>query len=399
MKSKQFLFWARVLLLVFSTAAICLAQSDTARLQGTVTDQQAAAVKGAGVTVTSTDTGRISTTTTNEYGYYTVTALPPGNYHIAVSMKGFKTLERDLALQVAQLGVADFQLQVGEVTQTITVEAGSPVVDAQDSAIGQVEESRQVTQLPLNGRDFTAVALLAPGVTRGLPTGIATGANNNAETFRFGEEGGGALAVNGLRPQADNFILDGIDNNEALVNTIVFFPPADAIDEFRVQTSVAPAQYGRAGGALVITSLKSGTNDIHGSAFWFNRNKELNAESFFTSPDTPTPAFSRNQFGGTVGLPIIKNKLFFFADYEGLRQKIPGSPGYTTVPTDAMRTGDFSELLCGNTAPLVSGDTCPRSTGLSTPVAILDPTTGAEFMGGGNPNVISTDRINSVGQA
>lgn len=400
MNTKSVFLWVRVVLMLFMATGVCFAQSDTARLQGTVTDSQAAVLSGATVTVTSTDTGRASTVTTNNLGYYSVSALPPGHYKVDVAMKGFKTVSRELALQVAQVGVADFQLAIGAQTETIEVVAGSPVINSQDSALGDVVESRQITELPLNGRNFTQLATLVPGVTRGLPTGAATGANNNAETFRFGEEGGAALAVNGLRPQADNFILDGIDNNEALVNTIVFFPPADAIDEFRVQTSVASAQYGRAGGALVVTSLKSGTNDIHGSAFWFNRNKELNAESFFTSPGTPTPSFSRNQFGGTLGMPIIKNKLFVFADYEGLRQKIPGSPGYTTVPTDAMRQGDFSELLCGNTAPIVSGDTCPKSTGLSTPIAILDPTTGAEFMGSGaQPNVIPTNRINSVGQA
>jgi Carboxypeptidase regulatory-like domain len=399
MRTKQFRNWALLLLIICSTAAVCLAQSDTARLQGTVTDAQGAAVNGAGVTVTSTETGRVSATTTNELGYFTVSALPPGNYQVDVTQKGFKKVSRTLELQVAQVGVADFQLQVGEVTQTVNVEAGSPVIDLQDSAIGNVVESRQVTELPLNGRNFTQLATLMPGASRGLPTGAATGANNNAETFRFGEEGGAALAVNGLRPQADNFILDGIDNNETLVNTIVFFPPADAIDEFRVQTSVAPAEYGRAGGALVVTTLKSGTNDIHGSAFEFNRNKNLNAEPFFDSPGTPTPPFSRNQFGGTVGMPIFKNKLFIFGDYEALHQKIPGSPGYTTVPTDDMRMGDFSELLCGNPVPLPTSATCPKSTGLSTPIAILDPTTGAQFMGTGTqPNVIPTNRINNVGQ-
>ena len=401
MKIQKLLGWASILLLLtFSTAAACFAQSDTGRLQGTLTDAQGGAVNGAAITVTSLDTGRVLTTTSNELGYYTVSALPAGNYRVDVELKGFKKVTRTLALQVAQIGVVDFQLVVGEVTQTVTVEAGSPVVDSQDSAMGVVAESSQVTELPLNGRNFTQVATLVPGVTRGLPTGAATGANNNAETFRFGEEGGAALAVNGLRPQADNFILDGIDNNEALVNTIVFFPPADAIDEFRIQTSVAPAQYGRAGGALVVTTLKSGTNDIHGSAFWFNRNTDLNAESFFTSPHTPTPPFARNQFGGTLGMPILKNKLFIFGDYEGLRQKIPGSPSYTTVPTDAMRQGDFSELLCGNAVPLLSTDTCPKSTGLSVPIAILDPTTSAEFMGSGSqPNVIPSARINTVGQA
>jgi hypothetical protein len=382
--------WASavVLLLVLCTARTGLAQSDTARLQGTVTDAQGAAVPGANVTVTNTGTGYAGSVTTNELGYYSVSALQPGSYRVEVSQKGFKKTVRELALQVAQVGVADFRLEVGEVTQSITVEAGSPVIDSADSAIGEVVEGRQVAEMPLNGRNFTQLALLVPGVTRGNPTGAATGANNNAETFRFGQSGGAALAVNGLRPQNDNFILDGIDNNEALVNTIVFFPPADAIDEFRVQTSVAPAQFGRAGGALVLTTIKSGTNNYHGSAFWFNRNRDLNAHNFFDSPGQPKPGFDRNQFGGTLGGPVIKNKLFLFGDYEGLRQKVPGSPEYATVPTNLMRQGDFSELLSST------------GTGYSQTFAILDPTTGLQFMGSGaQPNVIPSTRINSVGLA
>jgi hypothetical protein len=397
MKSKNFQFWARILLLVISTATLCLAQSDTARLQGTVTDPQGGAVNGATVAVTSTDTGRVSTVTTNDLGYYSVSALPPGNYRVEVTQKGFKKVSRDLELQVAQLGVADFQLALGQETETVVVEAGSPVLDSQDSAIGEVVEGRQITELPLNGRDFTQLATLVPGVTRGVPTGSATGANNNAETFRFGEEGGASLAVNGVRPQANNFILDGIDNNEALVNTIVFFPPADAIDEFKVQASVAPAQYGRAGGALVITSLKAGSNDIHGSAFWFNRNTNLNAKDFFTSAGSPTPGFNRNQFGGTAGMPIIKNKLFVFGDYEGLRQKIPSGPSYVTVPTDLMRMGNFSEVLDPTSV-----------TGLGQTYTIYDPTTnGSVAPTTGNPNgalafpgnTIPTNRQNPVGLA
>ena len=388
MKMKQLMSWVLGLLIFLSTGAVCLAQSDTARLQGTVTDPQGNAVSGATVNVTSVETGRLSTATTNELGYYTVTALPPGNYTVDVSQKGFKKVSRTLELQVAQLGVADFQLAVGEVTETIVVEAGSPVINLQDSAIGEVVEGRQVTELPLNGRNFTQLALLVPGVTRGDPTSSATGEKGNAETFRFGQSGGGALAVNGLRPQNNNFVLDGIDNNETLVNTIVFFPPADAIDEFRVQTSLAPAEYGRAGGALVVTSIKSGTNDYHGSAFWFNRNTNLNAHAFFDSPHTPTPGFNRNQFGGTVGGPVIKNKFFMFGDYEGLRQKIPGSPEYATVPTDLMRQGDFSELLSA------------VGTGYSQTFTILDPSTGTQFMGtGAQPNVIPADRQNPVGLA
>jgi hypothetical protein len=385
---KRFLLFTSMLFafFLFTAAQIALAQVDTARLQGTITDSSGAALAGATIAVTNIDTGRETNVTANDLGYYTVSALPPGHYRVEVTEKGFKKVSRALELQVAQVAVADFRLDIGEVTQTITVDAGSPVLNTQDSAIGEVVEGRQIAEMPLNGRDFTQLALLVPGVTRGNPTGAATGANNNAETFRFGQEGGAALAVNGLRPQNDNFILDGIDNNEALVNTIVFFPPAEAIDEFRVQTSVAPAQFGRAGGALVVTSIKSGTNSYHGSAFWFNRNTSLNARSFFQGP--PTPGFNRNQFGGTIGGPVIKNKFFLFGDYEGLRQKVPGSPEYATVPTDLMRQGNFSELLS------------TPGTGNSQTYTILDPSTGLQFMGSGaQPNVIPSNRLNPVGLA
>src|SRR5580704_5667427 len=339
---------AAVRIAVLLTIVLCVshaafAQIDSARLQGTVTDQNDAVVVGAAVSVTNTGTGRATTATTNELGYYSVAGLAPAHYRVEVSQKGFKKNVRELDLQVAQIGVADIRLEVGEVTQSVVVEAGSPVINPGDSAIGDVVESRQVTELPLNGRNFTQLATLIPGVTRGVPTGSATGSGNNTETFRDGETGGASLAVNGLRPQNNNFTLDGIDNNEALVNTIVFFPSADAIEEFRVQTSVAPAEIGRAGGAVIITSLKSGTNSWHGSAFEFNRTTNLQSRDFFDNG--PTPDYNRNQFGGTVGGPIIKNKLFIFGDYQGLRKQIPGGNDVATVPTDLMRKGDFSELL------------------------------------------------------
>src|SRR5258708_15623721 len=174
MKMKQVRSWALVLLIVLSTPVVCLAQSDTARLQGTVTDPQGNAVSGATVNMTSAETGRLSTATTNELGYYTVSALPPGNYRVDITQKGFKKTSRTLELQVAQLGVADFQLEVGEVTETVTVEAGSPVINLQDSAIGEVVETRQITELPLNGRNFTQLSNPVPGVSRGIPTGSNT---------------------------------------------------------------------------------------------------------------------------------------------------------------------------------------------------------------------------------
>jgi carboxypeptidase family protein/TonB-dependent receptor-like protein len=394
-----------------TTTSVSLAQSDTGRLQGTITDPSGAAVSGATVTATEIGTGRQTTTTSNELGYYSVQALPPGNYRVEVTQQGFKKITRNLELQVAQVGVADFQLEVGQQTESIVVEAGSPVVDAQDSAIGEVVEARQIEEMPLNGRNFTQLALLVPGVIRG--SGNATGNGGNAETFRYGQEGGASLVVNGIRAQANNFSLDGIDNNEALVNTIVLFPPADAIDEFKVQTNIAPAQYGRAGGALVITSIKSGTNDYHGSVFWFNRNKSLNAENFFTTPGTPTPSFVRNQFGFSAGGPIIKNKLFIFGDYQGLRQNVPSGPSYSTVPIDAMRgkgtaapgEADFSSLLNpamtgGLDLSATGGVIYDPSTNGSVAATSTNPHGALQFMGtGAQPNVIPTNRLNPVALA
>lgn len=383
--TKKTLYPVLALLLGSMMPRPSLAQTDTARLQGTVVDSSGGAVAGAIITVTSKDTAREAKAETNGDGSYVVPALPAGHYTESVEKRGFEKVVRSFELQISQVGVLDFTLQVGSTSQSVNVAGESPVIDAADSAIGTVIEGKQVTELPLNGRNFTQLATLVPGVTRGIPTGTATGSQNNAETFRNGSSGGASLAVNGLRPQANNFTFDGIDNNESLVNTIVFFPPADAIEEFRVQTSVATAEYGRAGGGIVATSLKSGTNGFHGSAFWFHRDQTLDALPFFA---TSQSSFSRNQFGGSVGGPIIKNKLFFFGDYQGLRLKQPGQPEFATVPTDNMRKGDFSELLCG---------TC-TNTGLGAPIAIIDPTTGLQFMGNGaQPNVIPANRTNMVG--
>ena len=182
-----------------------------------------------------------------------------------------------------------------------------------------------MTDLPLNGRNFSQLALLTPGVTRGAYGDIASGggSSNMTETMRNNESGAAALSVNGLRPQADNYILDGVDNNDGLVNTILFFPNIDATQEFKVNTSVAPAEYGRAGGAIVVTSIKSGTNEYHGSAFEFYRDRSFDANPnyrFNGAPATPAAGFLRNQPGFSIGGPIFKNKLFAFGDYQAYRE-------------------------------------------------------------------------------
>ena len=365
--------------LVLSIHVPSFAQTDTARLQGIVTDSTEAFLAGATVAVTNLGTNRTTTVDTNSEGSYSVSALAPGRYKIEVKLASFKTVTQEVTLEIAQVAAIDFKLEPGGVSEVVEVTSGAPLVETATSAIGEVVQGRQVTELPLNGRNFTQLATLLPGVTRGVPDGDASGARGNAETFRNGNTGGASLSVNGLRPQANSFMLDGADNNESLVNTIVFFPPAEAIQEFRVQTSVAPAEFGRAGGAIVNTSIKSGTNSYHGSVFEFIRNDNLDARPTFA----PTKdEFRRNQFGASFGGPIIKDKLFAFADYQGLRQFLPLGVEFASVPTEAFRRGDFSQLLN------------PSSSGLSGAIQIKDPITGLPFSG----NIIPENRINPVGR-
>jgi hypothetical protein len=356
-------------------ASYLAAQTDTARLIGTISDATGAVLSGATVTVTNSGTSRTVTAKTNDSGEYVVNALQAGKYHIEVSQTGFKTASADITLEVSQVQEISLQLEPGSVSTIVDVTGSIPLIDTSTSSTGEVIQGRQVTELPLNGRNFTQLALLTPGVTRGAYGDIASGGGSgtNAETFRNSETGGAALSANGLRPQANNFILDGVDNNEGLVNSIVFFPPAEAIQEFRVNTSVAPAEFGRAGGVIVQTSIKSGSNDLHGSAFWFRRSGYLDAEPWGT---TGPIIFKQNQFGGTLGGALIKNKLFVFGDYQGRRQDQPLNVEFATVPTDKMRTGDFSELL-GTT--LTTAPFCNTNPAWVGQGYIFDPTTCTPF--------------------
>lgn len=341
MKHFRLLFILGGLLLALSAA---FAQSDTARIVGTVVDASGASVSGATITVANQGTARVLTAKSEATGSFQVSALPPGQYHVEVKQAGFQTATVDITLQVSQVQELSFKLQLGSIETKVDVTSEVALVETSTSSTGEVIQGRQVTELPLNGRNFTQLALLTPGVTRGSYGDIASGgaAGASSETFRYSDTGGASLSVNGLRPQVNNFILDGVDNNESLVNSIVFFPPAEAIQEFRVNTSVAPAEFGRAGGAVVQTATKSGTNTWHGSAFEFRRSGFGNAHLW---NDKSRIDFKRNQFGGTLGGSIIKNKLFVFGDYNGWRQNQPQGDSTTTVPTAKMRTGDFSELL------------------------------------------------------
>ncbi len=376
-------------------AAGAYAQTDTGRVTGTVTDVTGAVIPGATITLANVDTGAVQTLVSNDAGFFSFAGVQRGNYKVDAGKDGFTKLEQSFILQISQVQTIEFQLEVGGSSTTVQVTDAAPLVDLATSSIGEVIAGRQITELPLNGRNFTQLALLTPGVTRGQYGSGASGVNGDAETFRNQESGGGAVSANGLRQQANNYILDGLDNNEALVNTLVFFPNIEGTQEFRVNTSVAPAEFGRAGGAIIQTSIKSGTNAIHGSAFEFARSSLFDANpnySFFGAPPAAAQPFKRNEFGGSIGFPILRDKLFMFGDYQGYREDTPLNAQLLTVPTALMRTGNFSELTTyAAQNPGKSTTSVPTCAGNAPNVgAIYDPITCAPFSG----NAIPVNRQN-----
>jgi hypothetical protein len=395
------------------------AQTDTARITGSVADQTGAVIPGANITITNTQTNATVKVVSGSDGNFTAAALKPGAYRAEVQAAGFGAEAQSFNLDVSQVQALNFKLSVGSEASVVEVTDAAPLVQLETSETGLVINDRQLSDLPLNGRNFTQLALLTPGVTRGAYGNQAGGTQNNAETLRYNDTGGASLSANGLRPQANNFLLDGLDNNESLVNTINFFPPVEAMSEFRVTNSLAPAEFGRAGGVITQAATKSGTNSIHGSAFAFYRDSGLGGanENYF-SFGTPEANYHRNQFGGTVGFPIFKDRLFIFGDYQGLRENIPnGGATINTVPTALMRQGNFSELLgqgqtivpynsLGNFDPTgcttfttVHGIKVTNTAQLNASVdngAIFDPLTCAQFGTVAAPNIIPTSRLNPV---
>ncbi len=406
-RSRGFLLATVAVLLMALGTPRLFAQGDTGTIAGTVTDPTGAVIAGAAVTATNTATGLKLSAVSSGAGDFTILAVPIGHYRVEASSRGFESTATAVTITVATTQTINFQLKPGSVATTVEVTGVAPLVDTSDAAIGATIMGRQVTNLPLNGRNFTNLALLTPGVTRGAYGDIASGggSSNMTETMRNNESGSAALSVNGLRPQADNYILDGIDNNDGLVNTIQIYPNIDATQEFKVLTNVAPAEYGRAGGAIVISTTKSGTNQYHGSVFEFYRDRSFDANpnyQFNGAPYTPAGGFLRNQPGFSIGGPILKNKLFGFGDYQALREVLAVAPHYLTVPTAKMRTGDFSELFNPDGASdsdgrgiLTQFPRCwPTGAGTLTTGAyagdIFDPTTCQPFPG----NVIPADRLN-----
>ncbi|MFN7934624.1 MAG: TonB-dependent receptor [Bryobacteraceae bacterium] len=327
-------------LAVLALGAASLFGQAGSQLTGIITDKSGAAVAGAEVTVHNANTGAERKVETNEAGIYTFPFLTPDNYTVTVSKSGFRQVKREnLHLEVNQTARADFNLEVGAVTETVNVVESTPLIDQDSSAIGQVVERKAIEDLPLNGRNFVQLAILGPGVV-----GVGFGAKGTImsgtrpDDLRPGSE----LFANGNREGSNNFLMDGADNNERLTLSITLRPSVEAVREFKIQTSLFAADQGRNAGATVNVITKSGSNEWHGSAYEFLRNDKLDAKNYFASPLLAKPTFRQNQFGASFGGKIVPNKLFFFGNYEGFRRRQERT-FVNTVPTALMRTGNFSE--------------------------------------------------------
>jgi hypothetical protein len=316
------------------------AQIESATIVGTVLDSSGGTVTGASVTVTNSETNIARKITTSDHGEFTVAHLNPGLYEVQVEQPGFKTdVQSSVKLDLSQVVRVDFSLTPGAVSEHVEVSTAEPLIESQTSSIGQVIEESRVHDLPLNGRNFLQLAYLSPGVNQGQAGIVQQG------DIPENERGNGAIQVNGLMATNNNFLLNGFDNNEQQIGFEVVQPPVEAIQEFKVQTSNFGADIGK-GGAVVNVVLKSGTNDFHGALFEFLRNSALDAKNFFDDPTAAIAPFKQNQFGGTLGGPILKNKTFFFMDYQGTRIR-QSQTVISTVPTlfEEQHPGNLSDLL------------------------------------------------------
>jgi hypothetical protein len=345
-----------------------LAQLTTGRIAGVVTDSSGSTLPDVAVTVTQVDTSTSTTVNTDAAGEYVATNLKIGTYTVSFQKQGFqRSVQSNVDVGIGQVVKVDAALKVGVVTQTVEVTGAPPLLQTETSALGTIETEKRIVELPLNGRNFFKLAYLGPGANEGA-TGTSAGAGSTDNN-----RPGTALSVNGLRIFDNNFLFDGLDNNEFGNGTVVIQPPPDSIQEFRVEENSMNAEFGR-GGAMVNVVLRSGTNKLHGSAWEFLRNDKLDARNYFATTRTP---FQRNQYGGQLGGPIVKDKMFIFGSIQrsDIRQELPF---ISTVPTQLMRSGNFSELLptikianpfapgtffANNTIPCSGGPGCINNVG------------------------------------
>ena len=350
--------------LLLAVQPLLLAQLTTGRIAGVVTDSSGSALPDVAVTVTEVDTATSTSVKTDATGNYLATNLKIGKYTVSFQKQGFqRSVESNVDVGIGQVVRVDVALKVGVVTQTVEVTSAPPLLQTETSSLGTIETEKRIVDLPLNGRNFFKLAYLGPGANQGA-TGTSAGAGSTDNN-----RPGIALSVNGLRIFDNNFLLDGLDNNEFGNGTVVIQPPPDSIQEFRVEENSMNAEFGR-GGAMVNIVLRSGTNQLHGAAWEFLRNDKLDAHNYFA---TSQLGFQRNQYGGQLGGPIVKDKMFIFGSIQrsDIREEVPF---ISTVPTPLMHSGNFSELG-------------PKTN-------IPDPFNPGTFFG----NTIPAGSVNAVGQ-
>ena len=361
-----------VLGVVLASAVTSFAQTF-GQISGMVTDTTGGVLVGATVTVTNTQTGATVTQQANSAGLYVFPNLLPGVYNVKVEIDGFRGAGRtNVELQIQQTARLDFKLEIGTLSETVEAVGTAPMLNTTDATIGTVVDSRQVVELPLNGRNFIRLVALSPNVTADYGGASGGGASGR----QGGDRATQSFSVAGQRREYNQYTLDGVVNQDVNFNTYAFLPSIDAVEEFKVQTGVYSAEFGREA-AQVNVSTKSGTNEYHGTLFEFVRDDAFDARPYpFTSVRPDKSPFKWNQFGFTLGGPVRipgvvngTNRLFFMTNYEGLRLRNQQQVVYST-PTAAMRQGDFSRAS----------------------VVIRDPLTNAPFPG----NVIPANRLDPI---
>jgi hypothetical protein len=368
MKSSRWIGRFLVLGLPLVVAVLCLtppplaAQAVTGTILGTVRDASGGALPGATVTLVNEGTGFTRTVTTDTSGEYTAPLMPTGTYTVTCETSGFKKETiANVHVGVDQKVKTDLKLELGQMSEAVTIQAETPLIQTSSSELGTTVGNTQIEALPLNGRNFVSLTRTIPGVLRPPPGANIDGAGSLAW------RAGAGFSANGHRARDNNYLLDGVDNNETWLQTVVVFPSIEALDEFKMQTSTYSAEFGKSLGGVVNIQIKSGANQVHGDAFDFERNSALDANNFFNNrAGRAKPDFTQHQFGATLGGPIISDRTFFFADYQGTRIN-QGQTYVSTVPSMLMRQGNFSEINR----------------------VIYDPLTGQPFPG----NIIPTSRF------
>jgi len=351
------IFMALVALLC--TASPAWGQEVTASITGTVSDPTGAAIVGATVTAKSVERGLTYTAVSNESGIYRIVQLPVGSYELRVEKSGFSSVSYEaFVLTLNQVARFDVSLKVGQVTQTVEVTGGAPILKTEATQIDTVIDAATNDALPLATRNYVELTLLSPGAVHPDPSSFNNGDNVNSGARPF---------INGNREQSNNFLLDGMDNNEVSDNLLGYTPSPDAIQEFNLISNNAPAEFGNFMGGIVSATLKSGTNAYHGDVWEFFRNDKLNANQWENKINPSPAAIPRaplrwNMFGGTLGGPVFKNKLFFFVDYQGQRFDHPPAGSFISVFTPAEQGGNFGAICTNGFAGGICQDRAATST-------------------------------------